>query len=83
MPENVIRKLMKHDSDNIGISAITYAELTYGVETLAVGSVIYDICLVKKVINNDQNDNAHQAYKKFIHCFSGISLFRARDDICP
>ena len=31
-PENVIRKFMEHDPDDICISAITYAELAYGVE---------------------------------------------------
>ncbi|MCH5345233.1 MAG: type II toxin-antitoxin system VapC family toxin [Acetatifactor sp.] len=31
-PENVIRKFMEHDPDDICISAITYAELAHGVE---------------------------------------------------
>ena len=31
-PENVIRKFMEHDSEDICISAITYAELAHGVE---------------------------------------------------
>ena len=31
-PENVIRKFMEHNQDDICISAITYAELAYGVE---------------------------------------------------
>ena len=31
-PENAIRKFMEHDPDDICISAITYAELSYGVE---------------------------------------------------
>ena len=31
-PENVIRKFMEHDSEDICISAVTYAELAHGVE---------------------------------------------------
>ena len=31
-PENVIQKFMKHDPDDICMSAITYAELAHGVE---------------------------------------------------
>ena len=31
-PENVIRKFMEHNPDDICISAITYAELAHGVE---------------------------------------------------
>ena len=31
-PENVIRKFMEHNQDDICISAITYAELAHGVE---------------------------------------------------
>ena len=31
-PENVIRKFMEHDPDDICISAITYAELAHGAE---------------------------------------------------
>ena len=31
-PENVIRKFMEHEPDDICISAITYAELAHGVE---------------------------------------------------